>query len=202
QSLLPTIRSRCHSISLLRNVSDYSFSGAHSIVTALFKLQSCEKNHLMVGEEVTAVLLEVSDTFKDQAEKRVTPKWESRIAEMDRAATEATGTMEKRHWNSMLKMLNERCESAINAEYLGLRMVFTSLIHTWFAQTYQLSCGAALEDLSHPELYEHIDINRVRLPEETALKHLRQAESLLANLKWSVSETLAFREFCSSFALH
>lgn len=202
QSLLPTIRSRCHSISLLKNVCDYSFTGVHSIVTSLFKLQTCEKNHLMVGEDVTAVLLEVSSSFKDQAEKRVTPKWKARIAEMERACDEATPGMEQRHWNSMLKMLNERCESAINAEYLGLRMVFTSLIHTWFAQTYQLSCGAALSDLSHPELYEHIDINNVKLPEDKALKHLRQAETLIANLQWSVSETLAFREFCSSFALH
>jgi hypothetical protein len=121
---------------------------------------------------------------------------------MDRAATDATGNMEKKHWTAMLKMLNERCDAAIKAEYLGLRMIFTSLIHTWFAQTYQLSCGAEMSDLSHPELYEHIDINRIKLPENKALKHLRQAETLLANLRWNVSETLAFREFCLSFAFH
>ncbi|NOY74374.1 MAG: hypothetical protein GXP32_01095 [Kiritimatiellaeota bacterium] len=200
-SLLTTIRSRCHSISLLRNQCDYQFDGVQAITAALFNLQICASDRLSAGEAAATVLLDVSSSLKKQAEARVAPKWEGDIAKMTLARDEADGKVEERHWNSMLKMFCERCDSAGTAEYLGLRMVFTSLIHTWFAQTYQLSCGAELNDLSAPFLYDGFDIGKLNLPEEKALRHLRKAEELLANLRWSVNEELAFREFCVSLAV-
>jgi hypothetical protein len=200
QALLTTIRSRCHTVSLLRNKCDYQFAGVHSIAAALYNLQTCSGDRLIAGEDAATALLDVSASLNEQAEQRVAPRWEKRISEMTQASEDASSPGEQRHWNSMLKILYERRDAAVAAEYLGLRMVFTSFIHTWFAQTYQLSCGAAIGDLSDQLIYKDLDPGKLVLPEERALRHLRLAEDLLSNLSWSVNEELAFREFCVSLA--
>lgn len=201
QSLLPTIRSRCHILTLLRNQCGYPFSGAAAVASALFNLQTTDGDALLAGEEATSALLEVSMSLKEQAELRVAPKWERKIAEMNKAAEEASTPAERRHWTAMSKKLCERRDAAAAAEYLGLRSLFTSLIHTWFAQVYLLACGADVNSLPARSLYDSIDVSRLLLPEETALRHLRKAEELLGNLRWSVNEELAFREFCLAIAV-
>ena len=201
QSLLPTIRSRCHILTLLRNQCDYPFSGADAVAAALFKLQTLDGDALLAGEDATAALLEVSTSLKEQPELRAAPKWEDKIGEMTKAAEDASLPAERRHWTAMSKKLCERRDAAVAAEYLGLRSLFTSLIHTWFAQTYLLACGADANDLPARSLYGNLDTSKLDLSEETALRHLRKAEELLANLRWSVNEELAFREFCLALAV-
>ncbi|MCK5845358.1 MAG: hypothetical protein KAG97_11665, partial [Victivallales bacterium] len=66
---------------------------------------------------------------------------------------------------------------------------------------YQLSCAAALDDLSDKSIYQTLDPGKLIIPEEKALRHLCLAENLLANLHWNVNEELAFREFCLAVAL-
>ena len=98
-----------------------------------------------------------------------------------------------------MKMKIISCEAAVSAEYLRLRKIFLSLIHTWFAQSYQISCGADISVLPNSEIYQHIDIMKSVPKEEVAFSYLKKAEMLLQNLNWNVNEELAIREFCCSF---
>ena len=192
-SLLPTIRSRCHTIRVITNICNYNFSGMQDVIQSLFRLQSSTAHHLAVGMEVADKLIAISGHLAEEAETTVMPKWQKRIEE-----SEMTDTMpsEKKR---IIKHVKERCEAAVSAEYIRLRGVFLSLIHTWFAQAYQIACGADISTLSNPELYHHIDIAKAHWNREDALSHLKKAEELLENLNWNVNEELAIREFCCSF---
>ena len=190
-SLLPTIISRCHTLTLLENKCHYRFKGVEEMIQTLFRLQSCTAHHLSVGAESAEELIKISSDLKNQAKEQVMPLWEKRIEEANNPDLKWTAGQRKR--------VKERAEGAVASQYLMLRKVFLSLIHTWFAQSYEIACGADLSMLSNPELYTHIDVTKFRLDEETALKNLKKAEALIANLNWNVSEELAIREFCCSF---
>ncbi len=190
-SLLPTIRSRCHIVTLLENVCGYCFKGSQEVIQSLFRLQSCTSNHLGVGAETAGELIGISKALNKEAEETVLPKWEKRLEEAENPDLKWTSAQRKR--------LKERYEAAVSAEYLRLRKIFLSLIHTWFAQTYQVSCGVDVTVLPNPELYQHIDIAKSVPDEEKALEFFKKAEALIQNLNWNVNEELAIREFCCSF---
>ena len=190
-SLLTTIISRCHTLTLLENKCHYTFNGAQEMIQTLFRLQSCTAHHLSVGAESAEELIKISSDLKNQAKEQVMPLWEKRIEEANNPDLKWTAGQRKR--------IKERAEGAIASNYLLLRKVFLSLIHTWFAQSYEIACGADLATLSNPELYTNIDVTKFHLNEEQALENLKKAESLIENLNWNVSEDLAIREFCCSF---
>jgi DNA polymerase-3 subunit delta' len=189
-SLLPTIISRCHMITLLENKCDYNFAWTVEVINALYRLQSCTSGHLAAGCEVADKLIAIAGTLSKEAEERVYPLWEKRLADAENPDIQWTAAQKRR--------VKERYEAAVASEYRYLRGIFLSLIHTWFAQNYQIACGADINFLSNPELYHHIDTDRLRriLDEEKALLHLKKAEALLQNLRWNVKEELAIREFC------
>jgi len=190
-SLLPTIRSRCHLITLLENACAYKFKGKEELVHALMRLQNCENLNLAVSEECANVMVALSRQLKNEANENVLPAWEKRLEDAANPDLQMTPSFKKR--------IKARYEAAVAAEYLKLRSFFLSLIHTWFAQSYQLSCGAAIEHLSNPGIYRHLDITHSTLDEERAYTGLVKSENLLKNLQWNVNEELAFREFCFSF---
>lgn len=190
-SLLPTIRSRCHFITLLENKCTYQFKGKEELVHALMRLQNCDNLNLEVSAECADLMVALSKQLKDDAKEKISPKWGKRLEDAANPDMQMTAAAKKR--------VKERYEAAVAAEYLQLRSFYLSLIHTWFAQAYQLACGASAEDLSNPGIYQHLDIAHSILDEERAYAGLIQAESLLQNLHWNVNEELAFREFCFSF---
>lgn len=189
-SLLPTMRSRCHIITLLENSCAYKFKGQQDLVHALMRLQS-EKANLAVSEECADILIDISKQLNAEAEENVQPQWQQRLDDAANPDFQMTSPMKKR--------VKERYAAAIQAEYLRLREYFLSLIHTWFAQAYQLACGGAVENLSNPDVYQHLDIKHSIPDEEYAYHGLIKAEQLLNNLRWNVKEELAIREFCCSF---
>lgn len=191
-SLLPTIRSRCHIITLLENSCPYNFKGQQDLVHALMRLQS-EQANLAVSEDCAKTLIGISKQLNAEAEANTLPKWQQRLDDSANPDFQMTPAMKKR--------VKERYEAAVASEYLRLRTYFLSLIHTWFAQSYQLSCGTASETLANQNLYQHLDIKHSIHDEEYAYKGLLKAEKLLQNLKWNINEELAIREFCCSFHL-
>lgn len=191
-ALLPTIRSRCHIITLLENFCKYQFSGQQDMIHALMRLQS-EKANLAVSEDCAQILIDISNNLKKEAEANIQPKWQPRLDDAANSDLQMTLAMKKR--------IKEQHEAAIQAEYLKLREFYLSLIHTWFAQSYQMACGGAMENLSNSDIYQHLDIKHSIVDEEYAYKCLIKAEKLLQNLRWNVNEELAIREFCCSFHL-
>ena len=191
-ALLPTIRSRCHIITLLENYCSYEFQGQQDLVRALMRLQS-EKASLSVSEECAEVMIKIANDLKDEATAKTEPKWQQRLENAANPDFQMTTAMKKR--------IKERYEAAKQAEYLKLRELFLSLIHTWFAQLYQMSCGAEIHELANSDIYHHLDIRHSVPDEEYAHKSLLKAEKFLQNLQFNVSEELAIREFCASFHL-
>ena len=190
-SLLSTIISRCHNINLLTNICKYEFQGQADLVRALMRLQSSARKDLKVSEEVAKIILTISKDLSKQAESNIMPKWQKQFDDAANPDYQYTPAMKKR--------LKEKFEAAVASEYIRLRTVFLSLIHTWFAQAYQLACGIEIDNLANSEIYEHLDIKHSILQQEDAYEGLIKAENLLQNLKWNVNEELAFREFCCSF---
>ena len=189
-SLLPTMISRCHTITLLENRCDYNFSWTQDVTQVLYRLQSCTSGHLAVGCEAADKLIEISGRLNREAEERVLPLWEKRLADAENPDIQWSAAQKRR--------VKERYEAAVASEYRYLRGIFLSLIHSWFAQNYQIACGADTQLLSNPELYFHIDTEKLHhiLDEDKTLLQLKKAEALLQNLRWNVREELAFREFC------
>lgn len=190
-SLLPTIRSRSHIITLLKNICTYGFKGEEEIVHALMRLQNCTKANLAVGEECAQVIIKISKQLNEEAKERILPQWKKRMEDAANPDLQLSPAWKRR--------IKERCEAAISAEYLRLRDSFLSLIHTWFAQTYQMACGAQKDTLSNPEIYQDLDIAHSIPDEEQSYADLARAEKLLQTLQWNVNEELAIREFCCSF---
>ncbi len=90
--------------------------------------------------------------------------------------------------------LEDRLDAAIRAEYIQFRETFISLIHSYFAEIYQLSIGVKNQDLPLPSL-----VKGGFVPDEkTAYGNLRKAESFLNTMKLNVDESLAIRAFCYS----
>lgn len=188
-SLLPTIRSRCHMISILSNCYEYDFKMKNEVLQALMRLQACKKPDITICEDSASVIIEASRQLKSEAEENVLPAWQSRL---DRAADSDQTPA------SVRKRITAAYEAAVAAEYLRLRCYFLSLIHSWFGQAFQLSRGVPMESLSNPDFYLHLDMVHCVPDESSAARALAKAEKLLQNLDWNVSEELAFREFCFS----
>ena len=198
EALLPTIISRCQVLTLLENRCVYDFTGWDLICQTMLKLQSCTHNHLAVGEECVSDILAVSSNLSNQAEANIFDDWKDDLDNARNAVEEAEAKA-ARHFKGVQKLFQERYEAAKSAEYLRLRSNFLSLIHCWFAQIYQMACGAELQELANPEIFKHIDLKHSVPSPEKALQDLRKAERLCDNLNYNVNETLAFREFCCSF---
>lgn len=188
-SLLTTIRSRCQTLLLLSNSCTYTFNGADNLFKLLNNLQFKSGNDIIQAEACTQGILALANNLHNEAEEITTQKWHKQL--------EDSQLLE----NVARKRIEDRFKAAIEAEYLTLRHVFLSAIHTWFAQVFQLSSGISRERLPNPEVIQHLDAPEP-LDEAQTFKAMNHAEKLLQNLRWNVSEELAFRDFCLSVALN
>ena len=189
--LLPTMISRCHIVSLLENYCNYPLKNEREVIMALMHLQSCDHLDLNVSKETADRLVEVAAGLKSEAEERVLPQWRKRLDDAENPDLQMSKGVQKR--------IKDYYAAAVHSEYLRLREYFLSLLHTFFAQNYQLACGAELANLANPEIYNHIDIKHIHFSEEDTYKALSKVEKLQENLRFNVSEDLAIREFCYSF---
>lgn len=186
-ALLPTTRSRCQSITLLENRCRFEFPGAKELFAALYKLQFEASGDLPAAEQAAANIIALSRQLEDQAGDKTDSEWAERLAQ----AEEMDPAMRKR--------MEKQVASGAAGEYMRVRKYFLGAIHTWFAQVYQLSAGAALEHLANPEMFDGMNLSR--LPEEKALSALQEADSLLYNMYFNINEELALRSFCMNVAL-
>jgi len=88
-------------------------------------------------------LLSISKALNEEATGRVETLWLDRIAHAEERGNKAE-----------IKRLKGRLDAAIRAEYLNLRQLFMSGIHTWFAMVFQASLGVPVDALANKELLE------------------------------------------------
>ncbi len=184
-SLIPTIRSRCQNILLLRNRISYSDEKIFGIVSILDSLLL--GNATIANAEGCATrMIAVSDGLHDAAEAKMKVKWKKTFEDSKFLEPPAQ------------KRLEKRFEAEIESEYIKMRDSMLSLIHTWSSEAYMLSCGIPASSLSNPELFP-VTASDFKLPDQKkAYWMMRKSEDLLQILNWNVNDDLAFREFCMS----
>ncbi len=187
-ALLPTTRSRCQALILLENRCDFDFENSGELFAALAKLQFKSKNDMVSTEQCASEIIAIASNLKDSAADRVEAEWEEKL----QFAQELEPPMRKR--------IMAQFEAAASGEYISERNYLISALHTWFAQTYLLSCGTKPEDTANPEIFENLEIPQ-KINEEEAYKALQAVDKLLYELRFNVNEELALRSFCLNVAI-
>ena len=188
-ALLPTTRSRCQTLILLENRCEFDFENNNELFAALAKLQFKSKNNMVSTEQCAAEIISITKNLKDSAADRVETEWEEKI----QYAQELEPPMRKR--------IMAQFEAAVAGEYIRERNYFMSAIHTWFAQTYLLSCGTEMDKIANPEIFQNLEIP-TQINEEEAYKALQAVDKLLYELRFNVNEELALRSFCLNVTIH
>jgi len=182
-SFLPTIRSRCQTILLLKNKTVYEDENILKIIPVLRKLMF-SAGTLSTAEECASTMISISDGLKDMAEDKITSKWKKLVD--DSKNLEA----------SVQKQIQKRLDAAIEAEYIRMRDSLLSLIHTWSAQACMISSGIPVESLANPEMFAGMEHGLSDSDFKKTYRMMRKSEDLLKILQWNVNADLALREFC------
>ncbi len=187
-ALLPTTRSRCQTLMILENRTEFEFEGFRDLLNALDKLTFAARGKLVLAEHCAEEVLRVAGTLKAQAKSASEQEWNDQLAMS--AEMEAAGR----------KRIEEQFQAAAAAEYLRLRMFFLGAIHTWFAQLCLLATGSEMKHLANPEFFDGVKLPE-KLHEDTIFNAIKFADDLIFNLRFNVDEDLAIRTFCLNVAI-
>ncbi|MFA7230250.1 MAG: hypothetical protein WC071_03175 [Victivallaceae bacterium] len=187
-AMLPTTRSRCQTLLLLENRCVFDFENSGKLFESLCKLQFQAAGNLIIAEQSAAEVIRISDHLKDAAANRIDAEWQAKL--------EQSKELEP----AVRKRIEKQFDAAVAGEYIKERNYFIGAIHTWFAQTYQLSCGVQRSTLANPEIFDNLDIPET-INKDAAHRALQEAEKLIYDLRFNVNEELAFRSFCLNVAV-
>ncbi len=189
--LLPTIISRCQQLSALTNEYEYNFTRSNELFDALAKLV-LTKDFISINSS-SITIIDIINSLKTEAESVVRGRLQKEIDHYDQAKEEKSLVL------SVQKRFDLKLEAAIRAEYLKLRSVFISGIHTWFSLAVQVKEDIDPKYVSNYEIIEKYVNDLQKIDIKITLKALSKVEDLLQSLKTNVNENLVFREFCLSF---
>ncbi|MCP3964985.1 MAG: hypothetical protein GY750_10715 [Lentisphaerae bacterium] len=188
-ALLPTTRSRCQSLSLLENACNYHFEGCNELFKSLATLQFKAKGNLALAEECVSQIVSITNNLKNSASERIETEWEKKL------------TNAKELEPAMRKRIEKQFDAAVAGEYIRERTYFMSALHTWFAQVYHLSCGAAFSNIANPEIFEGLEIPE-QIDNKEASRALKCVDKMLFDLRFNVNEELAIRTCGLTIALN
>ena len=185
RQLLPTIRSRCQTLLLLRNRRTYSPVITAELLPVLARMQ--RRAGVKIALEASASISNIFSRLHEEAEKLIADTWDPR---WENAAADN---------KKLLKELNELRQVKIESEYIRLREEFIDAMQSWFQQRYLIACGVTPELLPQPEFLPCAEplLAKPPSPEEADqdVKHLAEfAKCLKAN----VEESLALDSLCLS----
>jgi len=187
RGLLPTIRSRCQFISLLRNRQCYERARALGVFSALAGLRpgAGAKAGLSAANRFSAILSGLRSDAEEAIGDESDSRWEA-VAADDRV---------------LKRRLAEAHAARIEAEYLRLRAGVLDAVHAWFLQQLLITAGVTRAQLPHPELLDAAGpegdaLSQVAWPR--AVGNLELADELLRCLSSNVNERLALEAFCLS----
>lgn len=187
RNLLPTIRSRCQTISLITNKQTYSSDLAEKLIPSLEKLRNASGS---------AVALAVSQRLKD-----VLKSFFAAAEEEAQARDSSAEQFEQDLSKTARKQLEDMREARIKSEYLQKRQELVDMIQTWFQQRYLLAYGVGLDNISNPELFDFAsdDINsQVPISQEEADRQQEIVNEFTDALNANVNEELALDAFTLS----
>ena len=180
RGLLPTIRSRCQVLSLLRNRRSYDFAEQTGLFGHLARLRRGAGT--AQGLAAAAGVRAVFGGLKEAAKAAVPEAEDGGAALADYDAT-------------FHKRLEEARLARVQAEYLRLRQQVIDAIQVWFQQRVLVANGVTVAELPQSELAPPEGFGAIGTPEE-AEADVRQAADLSRFLAGNVDERLAIETFC------
>ncbi len=188
--LLPTIRSRCQTVSLTRNRRDYALAMQLGLFPALALLDDSGRGGgAAAAFKAAGRIRKALGTLQDKAAEIV--------AGMDDA--ELNDFIEQD--SSLAKRMGEIREARTAAEYRKLRTELLETIHDWFCQKVLLAADVPPESLPYPEMIEAagVTVEQVRPADFAKAEALAdKAAVLVRQLQGNMDETLAVDSFCFS----
>ncbi len=138
--LLPTIRSRCQRLLLLRNRRDYQEAAQYGLFPILATIR--RNAGARAALNASAAIQKISRELRENAEAFVNETWDPRW--------ETTAEDNR----SLKKQLEEQKKTRIDAEYVRLRAKLVEAVETWFQTKYLIASGLSRDRLADPELRE------------------------------------------------
>lgn len=182
RTLLPTTKSRCQTISLLRNKQDYSQIAEQG----LFKYISLLKRQAgaSAGIKAAAGIAKILTAQHANAEEIIQSQKDS--------------NWDKVEDPKIRKQLEEERKAKIEAEYVRLRNIVTSAIQAWFLQRMLIASDADSSLLPNPEILK--DAPCPKVPMEEAVQDIKYVADFLKALSGNVDEKIALDAMCLSIS--
>lgn len=181
--LLPTIRSRCQTLLLLRNRRCYPDTVTELLLPILARLQ--RQAGVKIALEASAGIGAAFKQLHHEAEKFVAENWDPRW--------ENTAADNKK----LIRELTELREQKIESEYIRLREEFIEAMQSWFQQRYLIARGVGPELLPVPEFLLCAEqILRYPPSPDEADQDIRHLAEFAKCLKANVEESLALDTLC------
>jgi len=140
RKLLPTIRSRCQRILLLKNKREYQEAAQYGLFPLLATIH--RNAGVKPALEASSAIQKIFSELKGNAENFVNDNWDQRW--------ETTAEDNK----SLKKQLEDQKKMRIDAEYVRLRSKLVEAIQIWFQTKYLIAAGASAADVLCPEMTE------------------------------------------------
>ena len=185
RQLLPTIRSRCQTVRLLRNRQEYGGWAERGLFTALTLIRpgAGAASGLAGAHRIGSLLAGLHAEAEALAKAAADPNLAAQ-AVLDPA---------------LRKKVEEELAVRIEAEYQGLRQELIATIGAWFQQRVLLAAGAPPHTLPHPEMLAAASDPAAAPPLERweeADRTARLAGELAWHLAGNIEERLCLEAFC------
>ena len=183
-ALLPTIRSRCQTVLLLKNNYRYDFKGRDMLIKALARMRQGAGAIVAVeaAERIQQILADLRKEAELLGKKEIRDQVQAHLRD-DKANNKKTDTAS---------------QALIASYYLLFRNQLTSAIHTWFSQQFLRSSGIPIDLLPNAEFYETLsdEVKKTIPSSNEALRYVHLAGVLIENFSLNISEQLALQDFC------
>lgn len=183
RQLLPTIRSRCQLLSLLRNRQVYAFAVEQGLFPVLAGLRRNAGASVAVraASRISAILAGLHAAAEATAKTDDDPRWK-----------DADDPKIK-------KQLEEEQTAKVEAEYIRCRENLLDAMQAWFLQRLIIANGADEQHLPHPEMVSAApELLRQRPNPWEAEQDVRMVEEFVRALRGNVEERLALDAMCLS----
>jgi DNA polymerase-3 subunit delta' len=181
--LLPTIRSRCQLLSLLRNRQDYSLALEQGLFTVLAGLRRNAGASVAVraASKISAILAGLRSAAEEASKQDDGPRWQD--------LSDA----------KVKKQLEDEQSAKVEAEYIRYRDSLLDAMQAWFLQRLLIANGAAAGLLPHPEmLADAAELLQQRPNPQETEEDLILVEEFVRALRSNVEERLALDAMCLS----
>ncbi len=176
--LLPTIKSRCQVLSLLRNRQDYSKLASEGLFKALALLY--RGADAPAGLRASAAISTLYDKCEALANETV--------------AAQTAGATDNIDDPRALKQMSEEIQAKKQAEFVRLRDSINSAIQAWFLQRMLIVSGADKALLPSPEMLDGVSIAQTT-PDE-AEQDLAYVDEFLRSIASNVDIKLSLDVLC------